>query len=494
MTYQGRAAALLLGAGAAALMGVQAQAASARQFHADHVLGTSFDMSVTAASEAEAWLAMSAARMEIDRLDKILSMWRTDSEIAALNNAPNMTVSSDLYEVIAASEYWRARTGGAFDARLGAVEAAWRNSDDAAPADLIALANAAQAAPRLDGATRAIMRPDGVTFAPDGVAKGYVIDRALEAARRIAPQAESMTINLGGDIRVSGAPQRIGVADPANLSDNAAPLMTLLLKDCAIATSGRGARDITIGGKAYAHTFTPASGAPVGHVMSASVVAPRAADADALATAFNVMAPDEAIALADSMPGVEALIATADGALHHSSGWSNLLAADDGEARFVQTQAAAAGPAWPANFQLDIQYQIPTISAPDYKKPYVIMWITDANRQVVKTLLMLGERPQWQDDNYIWWRRVGRFNENLVSQISRPTRAPGRYNIVWDGTNDAGQRVGQGQYTLHIEATREHGGHSYVSAPLTLGGAPVSASTPADAEIGAATAQYGARP
>jgi thiamine biosynthesis lipoprotein len=111
----------------------------------------------------------------------------------------------------------------------------------------------------------------------------------------------------------------------------------------------------------------------------------------------------------------------------------------------------------------------------------------------VRTLLMLGDREQWQDDNYIWWRRVGRHTPNLVATTGRPTRAPGRYNVAWDGRNEAGQAVGQGAYTLHIEAAREHGGHSYVSTPLTLGASPATAATPADAEIGAAQARYGAR-
>jgi thiamine biosynthesis lipoprotein len=94
-------------------------------FHLDHVLGTSFDMAVAAPSQAEAQFAFAAATTEIARLDRILSGWREDSELSALNRASAMQVSPELFAVVSACEGWRARTGGAFSARLGHAEQAW---------------------------------------------------------------------------------------------------------------------------------------------------------------------------------------------------------------------------------------------------------------------------------------------------------------------------------------------------------------------------------
>lgn len=488
--------ALLSAAGAAAFVGAAAPAeAGAWRFHADHVLGASLDLSVRGVSEGDALLAFSAARAEIARLDALLSVWRDDSEIATLNRSTALRVSPDLYAMLAAGERWRAKTDGAFNTQLGAVQALWRAAAcDGAEPDAAILARAAQAAacaPEFDARARTIKRAEGAAFAPDALAKGFIIDAALAAARVAAPNATGLLVDIGGDMRVWGA-WRVGISDPSDGADNAAPLAVLALNNQALATSGRGPRDVIVNGQPHAHIFSPRDGRPVRDIVSASVVAARAADADALASAFCVMAPRDSLALANRLPGVEALIWAQDGVQYESAGWRDLVLRE-APPRAIPIQAPPATP-WPANFQLSVSYEIPEIASANYRKPFVLIWITNANREVVRTLLMLGQREQWQDDNYIWWRRVGRFQPGIVDAISRPTRAPGRYDVVWDGLNDAGQLVSQGAYTLNIEAVREHGGHSYVSTPLTLGAAPVSASTAADAELGVARIAYGRRP
>ncbi len=72
-------------------------------------------------------------RAEHDRSTSILTItvtdrgsWRDDSELARLNAAENHIASPDLYAVVAAAEGWRSRSRGAFDGRLGQVEALWR--------------------------------------------------------------------------------------------------------------------------------------------------------------------------------------------------------------------------------------------------------------------------------------------------------------------------------------------------------------------------------
>src|SRR5688572_1754332 len=93
--------------GAAALVAPAQAEIGAWRFHADHVLGTSLDLAVVAKKPLTAALAIDAARTEIARLDKILSGWRSDSELIALNAADSMEISPDLFAVIAACERWR---------------------------------------------------------------------------------------------------------------------------------------------------------------------------------------------------------------------------------------------------------------------------------------------------------------------------------------------------------------------------------------------------
>ena len=289
-----------LGATAALALPYQAQSHIWR-FHADHVLGTSLDMAVVAERPLAAALAIDAARSQIQRLDRVLSAWRSDSELMRLNTAPRHDASDDLFAVIAACEAWRVRTQGAYSARVGRVLQACGDRARAVAAN--------EAGLRLDPATQMIHRPDEIVFAVDGLAKGYIIDRALEAASCI-PGVAGVMVDIGGDLRCRGkAPQdsgwRIGVVDAGDASDNALPRTQLLIRDGAVATSGRSARNQLI--------VSPLTGARADHIAYATVVAGRAADADALATAFSVLQPAQSLAMADALPDVAARIIGKDG-------------------------------------------------------------------------------------------------------------------------------------------------------------------------------------
>lgn len=454
-----------------ALSAVAAPAEAAGEiwtFHLDHVLGTSFDMAVAGAGRAEAAFAFAAATSEIARLDRVLSAWRDDSELSALNRSDARRVSADLFAVLSACEAWRARTGGAFSARLGATE---RLSDSAAMCAAIARAEAADV--RLDRASLAVTRPEGVRFAVDGLAKGYVIDAALAAARRAAPCAQGMMIDIGGDIGCWGVRDwRVGVAGLDMVADNATPVEVVRVSGKALAVSGPGQRDRVIDGETRSHLIDPRTGSSAPR-RQAAVIAPDATTADALATALAVMPIEEGLALAEATPGVEALLMEAE-ARQATSGW-----------------AACQSPApLPAGFQVEVTYVLPKIEAANYKKPYVIVWVTDAEKNPVKTLLIQGTRSEWQEDNYIWWRRYGRKQPGVVDAMGKPTRPPGKYAVGWDGTDAEGKRAPQGQYLIHIEAAREHGGHAYQVIPVTLGAGPTSGSAAAKDELGAAQARF----
>jgi thiamine biosynthesis lipoprotein len=483
-----RFAALLAGAGAVASLAAPAQA-QAWRFRANPVLGTSLDLVAIAADRAQAKLAADAARAEIARLDALLSGWRADSELARLNAAASLTVSPDLFAVLAACERWRAVTGGAFDARQGDVFALRRAAAGhgvVPDADMLRrLWTAAGACDvGLDAATRTVTRPQAVRFAPEALAKGYVVDAALAAARIAAPGVCGLMIDIGGDLRCwgqgpSGRGWTVGVADPAETADNASPAVMMRADGRALATSGP--RD-----DGYNHIAGGAAG------RRASVIAPTAAEADALATALCAMPVQTGLALVETLPGVEARVAEASGAARVSSGWSaTTVSAPEPPARLIRAADSLTAP-WPTRFALTIDYELPSRGGRAYS-PYVAIWITDENNQLVRALTMLGAKLDYVSENYIWWRRYGRARPQIVAAISRPTRHAGRYSAVWDGKDDLGQPVGQGRYTVHVEAVREKGLHSYQAMELMLAGDPVQAMAPAGDELGDTMVRYGRR-
>ncbi len=493
---------LLLGAAAVAMAAVAAPATQARPFgfHADHVLGTSLDVVALSDDQATARIAMAAILADIARLDAVLSGWRGDSELARLNASASHCASADLFAVIAACERWHWDSDGRFSARVGGLIADWRAAavTGVLPdrADLAARAAALDdAAPLLDSATGLIIRPAEVRFDVDALAKGHIIDSALAAARRAAPTLAGLMIDIGGDIRCwgqgpGGMPWRVGVADPACPADNAAPMATVALADRAIATSGRLARDVVVAGAAYAHTLDPRTGWPVETLVSATVIAPTATEADALATIFSTMTPADALAYADSLDTIAALFVDSDGRRVTSANWAHYAQATPVTANDADI---IAGAPWPAGFAVTIDYEIPAIAANPYRAPYMAVWITDENRQLVRTLMLLGDSPRWIEENYVWWRRFGRKTPEIVATVAKPSRASGRYSVVWDGRDDAGKPVPQGRYTVHIEAAREHGGHAYQSAPLDLGKAVGAQALPPRDEIGRVQLNYGKR-
>jgi thiamine biosynthesis lipoprotein len=146
------------------------------QFYAEHMLGTSLDIIAVARDEVTAAVATRAARAEIMRLDAVLSGWRNDSELAALNGAPAKQVSSALFDVITAGERWRQATGGAFDGRLGEVLRLWRQAsasgvpaieDNRLRTAMIRAAGHVE----LDAVRRIVSRPAGVRFEPRRVSR-----------------------------------------------------------------------------------------------------------------------------------------------------------------------------------------------------------------------------------------------------------------------------------------------------------------------------------
>lgn len=144
-------------------------------FHAN-VLGTLAEFVVAAPTREGAQLATGAALDEIARLDRVLSRYRPDSELRRLNLAREMRVSPDLFAVLSQAKELQKRSGGAFSARMGAVEALWRAADTSPPdaAQLRRAVKSAQQQPYLDRANRIVGRPEGLVFSVDALAKGYL--------------------------------------------------------------------------------------------------------------------------------------------------------------------------------------------------------------------------------------------------------------------------------------------------------------------------------
>jgi FAD:protein FMN transferase len=295
-------------------------------YHYEHVLGTSFELRVVATGAPAARRAESVALAEVDRLEAILSGWSTTSELArwTATHDVDVAVSPELADVLHASDVWRACTGGAFDAATQAIIALLcdgcgeRSEDDALRELLDSLRGPRWHVDRGAGIARRLTTH---AISVDAIAKGYIVSCAAALARAVDGVSEVL-LNVGGDIQHFGEQAAVvGVTDPFAPADNAPPFRAVLLKNAAIATSGGYRRGFIAHGRRVSHIVDPRTGQPTEHIASASVIAPDCATADALSTAFSVLAPHESVALADSLPDVGCLLVQRDGSVTTNATW-----------------------------------------------------------------------------------------------------------------------------------------------------------------------------
>lgn len=457
----------------------------------DFVLGTNMDLVIVTDTESTADQVEAAILSEIERLNTILSTYDANSEVSLLNTKTIATVSSDLFAVLAACEAFRTQTENALSCRIGDLLNTWQSGEDAGKVPSraklrIAAGEIRRANLNLDKDTLTLERPDAVLFQMNALAKGYIIDRALDAARATSADLDGILINIGGDIRTWGESPADGTWTAtirAARSETGAGVQ-LALSDGALATSGRGPRDREIDGKSFSHIISPKNGWHVEGISQASVFASDSMTADALATALLVMPLSDGIAFVESKSAIEARIVADDGRAYTTSGWGALQIGD--EQKITNEN-------WPSDYGFSVDFIIPDLDVSNYERPYVATWIADADRKLVRILLLAGPEERWMEENYYWHRRFGRKAGSLTEALSEPTRKPGQYLVEWDGLDHDGNPAPAGEYVLHVEAAREHGGHQHEQFDINIGTSPFELQRFAGDELGDITVSFGAK-
>ncbi len=134
--------------------------------------------------------------------------------------------------------------------------------------------------------------------------------------------------------------------------------------------------------------------------------------------------------------------------------------------------------------ELEIALQLPKISEGQYHRPYVAVWVEDSSEKSVRLIEIWREKPDWIKDLRRFWRKTGRADQPLVDARTGATKGPGQYRLRWDGKDDQGVAVPNGEYQLVIEAAREHGGRQLVKQKFNWDGTAVAVSVAAGNEIG----------
>ncbi len=243
-------------------------------------------------------------------INSMMSTYIPDSELMQLNREPTnvwVKVSDPLYSVLKTSERISRLSDGAFDITVAPLVNLWgfgphRSSE--VPSDEAindALFNIGFQFVELDENSPQVRRLKDVKLDLSGVAKGYGADFLAEIYRD--HQLQNFMIEIGGELRISGynpngKPWRIGIESPTLAQTGA--VQAIEVANAGMATSGDYRNYYEVDGQRVSHTIDPATGRPITHSLaSVTVIADTAADADALATAFNVMGAEKGRALAE---------------------------------------------------------------------------------------------------------------------------------------------------------------------------------------------------
>jgi thiamine biosynthesis lipoprotein len=252
---------------------------------------------------------------EIYRIHDLMSVHKQSSEVSILNGKGYCEgVSDDTRYVIQRANSFSDLSDGTFDITVLPLLRLWEESASKrrVPAE-------AEISERLElvnyrdviiqekniGFRKAGM---GITLA--GVAKGYAVDKAIEALSQ--RNIRHALVNAGGDIRLIGGksetiPWKIAIRDPKNKTRIAT---TVDLYDQAIATSGTYRRS-------FSDIINPKVGRPAQGVLSSTIIAKKAIDADILATCMFVLGTEKGIELLGRFDEVKAFVITTDGTILH---------------------------------------------------------------------------------------------------------------------------------------------------------------------------------
>ena len=273
-------------------------------------MGSIFEILIAGEEAAYARHAAQAAFEELDRLYRELNRFSPSSDVSQINAlAAGQAVRVGLatFECLqAAARIW-AETGGAFDVTIGRLMALWRPKDGSAPsptAEELAAARAATGMHRLElreADYSVAVKADGVRIDLGGIGKGYAVDQMAALLREWSIKAALIHGGQSSVIAVGAPPQReawtLSLCDPDN---EAVSLGKIGIRDQAVSSSGVS--------PTYLHVIDPRTGVAVTANDNAWAVLPSGTIADALATAFLVMSPQEVEQYCGQHPDVSGML------------------------------------------------------------------------------------------------------------------------------------------------------------------------------------------
>jgi FAD:protein FMN transferase len=272
-------------------------------------MGTLFKISLYAKDSNIACNAAVEAFQRVSTLNSALSDYDEKSETWQLNSDRKKTQKNhqpgeDLWQALLLSESLHERTLGAFDPSIGSLVRLWRRSRRKAELPTL---------PEFENALRnsgfgnisLLYHEKGIQFYRDelildfgAIGKGIAADEVARVLKKRGIKV--FLIDAGGDLLAGNSPpeQKAWLVE---MHSSAKDTLYLELSNIAVATSGDLYQFVEIDGIQYSHIIDPRTGYAIKNQSYATVIAPTAAEADALASAFCILSLPEIDKIANSL-------------------------------------------------------------------------------------------------------------------------------------------------------------------------------------------------
>ncbi|WP_318311564.1 FAD:protein FMN transferase [Flagellimonas crocea] len=293
------------------------------------LMGTRFEITVVAPNEEIGYINIDEAVSEIERIERIISSWKEDSETSLINKNAGIKpvkVSRELMDLIERSIKISEITDGAFDITYASMDEIWKfdGSMDKIPTKEEIKASVSKVGYqkiRLDSENQTVFLPEkGMCIGFGAIGKGYAADRAKDLL--VSKDVKGGIINASGDLttwgtKVTGEKWLVGIANPLSKDK---VFSWLPIVESSVATSGNYEKYIMLNGEKYSHIIDPRTGYPTKGINSVSIFAKQAELCDALATAVFTMGRDVGLHMINQIDGVEAVVVDSENKIHRSTG------------------------------------------------------------------------------------------------------------------------------------------------------------------------------
>ncbi|PKP14243.1 MAG: thiamine biosynthesis protein ApbE [Bacteroidetes bacterium HGW-Bacteroidetes-3] len=290
-------------------------------------MGSRFDITVVANDSVKGNQAIDLAVAEITRIEKLISSWDANSQTSEINRNSGIKpikVDAELFNLIERSMGISKLTDGAFDISYASMDKIWKfdGSMTEMPSEETIKTSVAKVGFGnivLDKENLTVfLKLPGMKIGFGAIGKGYAADKAK--ALLMEKGVIAGIINASGDMNTwgkqpNGNEWTIAITNPLNKNKVFA---LFPLNEGAVVTSGNYEKFVSFNGIRYTHIINPKTGYPATGIISATVFAPKAELADALATSVFVMGIETGINRINQLPKVECIIIDENGNIYTS--------------------------------------------------------------------------------------------------------------------------------------------------------------------------------